>query len=216
MCTVLPLRPITYTAHAQRSLSHHLFHIIFGWNTNKYIDCIFIFSPRLHQTRNILWLGVAISNVLVLFQHLLEFYPNHFQSKTAKKIFNLVIGLPYGSLALNLFSLAHRPWHKYRVLCMVQAEGDNQFDCLRSNRLVLHHLRPLERPICIWNLSMFTSNNYHGTKALQCHYILHFITMCIWSNILKYSSCTPGDLWCCIPSPTQFSFLCGALTCHEL
>ena len=65
-------------------------------------------------------MGVAFSNVLVLFQHLLEFYAYHFQYKTAKKIFNLVIGLPYASLALNFFlslidryiSIAYCAWYK--------------------------------------------------------------------------------------------------------
>ena len=96
---------------------------VIGIPLNVLTAALIIFSPRLHQTRNILWLGVAFSNVLVLFQHLLEFYANQFQSETAKKIFSLVAGLPFASLALNLFlslvdryvSIAHSSWYKQKV-----------------------------------------------------------------------------------------------------
>ena len=96
---------------------------VIGIPLNVLTAALIVFSPRLHQSRNILWLGVAFSNVLILFQHLLEFYANQFQSETTKKIFNLVIGLPYASLALNLFlslidryvSIAHSSWYKRKV-----------------------------------------------------------------------------------------------------
>ena len=96
---------------------------VVGIPLNVLTAALIVFSPRLHRTRNIMWLGVGFSNVLVLFQHLLEFYANQFRSETTKKIFNLMIGLPYASLALNLFlslidryvSIAHSSWYKQKV-----------------------------------------------------------------------------------------------------
>ena len=96
---------------------------VVGIPLNVLIAAFIVFTRRLHKTRNIVWLGVAFSNVLVLFQHLIEFYAYCFQSETAKTIFNLVIGLPYASLLLNLFfslidryvSIAHSAWYKRKV-----------------------------------------------------------------------------------------------------
>ena len=96
---------------------------VVGIPLNLLIATYIVLTPRLHQTRNIVWLGVAFSNVLVLFQHLIEFYAYLYQSETANKIFRLVLGLPYASLALNLFlslidryiSITHSPWYKRKV-----------------------------------------------------------------------------------------------------
>ena len=88
------------------------------------LTAIFILlKRRLHQTRNFLWLGVAFSNVLILLHNLAEFYAYQFQSEAAEKIFSLVLGLPYASLALNLFlslfdryvCIAHHSWYKRKV-----------------------------------------------------------------------------------------------------
>ena len=90
----------------------------------NFLIAVFIVSTRsLQQTRNIVWLGVAFSNVLVLFQHLVEFYDYVYQSEEAKKIFSLVAGLPFISLALNLFlslvdryiCIAHSGWYRRNV-----------------------------------------------------------------------------------------------------
>ena len=88
------------------------------------LTAVFILlKRRLHQTRNVLWLGVAFSNVLILLHHLVEFYAYQFHSEAAKKIFSLAAGLPYASLALNLFlsvvdryvCLAYSVWYKQKV-----------------------------------------------------------------------------------------------------
>lgn len=96
----------------------YVFCNVVGLPLNFLIGAFILFLPRLHQTRNILWLGVAFSNVLVLLELLIGFYAYQFQSETAKKIFALVTGLPCASLMLNLFfslvdryvSVAHSAW----------------------------------------------------------------------------------------------------------
>ena len=96
---------------------------VIGLPLNVLTAIYIVLTPRLHQTRNIIWLGVAFSNVLVLSEHLVEFHAYQFQSDTAKKIFSLVAGLPYGSLMMNLFllltdryvSIAHSDWYKRKV-----------------------------------------------------------------------------------------------------
>ena len=103
--------------------ANHIVCNVIGIPLNLLTAAFITLSPRLHQTRNILWLGVAFSNVLVLSTHLVEFYAYQFQSETAKKIFSLAAGLPYASLMLNLFlslvdryiSIAHSAWYKRKV-----------------------------------------------------------------------------------------------------
>ena len=101
----------------------NLFCGMVGISLNLLIGAFIVLTPQLHRTRNILWLGVAFSNVLVLFQHLVEFYVYVFQSEMAKKIFTLVTGLPFASLMLNLFfslvdryiCIAYSDWYKRNV-----------------------------------------------------------------------------------------------------
>ena len=101
----------------------YVFCNVIGLPLNFVIAAFIVFLPRLHQTRNILWLGVAFSNVLVLLEHLVGFYAYQFQSEAANKIFALVTGLPCASLMLNLFfslvdryvSVAHSAWYKRNV-----------------------------------------------------------------------------------------------------
>ena len=96
---------------------------VVGFPLNLFTAVFIIFKPRLHHTRNIVWLGVAFSNLLILLEHLFEFYAYQFHSETAKEVFSLVAGLPYTSLMLNLFfllvdryvSIAHSAWYKRSV-----------------------------------------------------------------------------------------------------
>ena len=96
---------------------------VVGIPLNFLIAAYIVLTPRLHRTRNILWLGFAFSNVLVLLEHLVEFYAYQFQSETAKKFYYLAAGVPYASQALNLFfslvdryvSIAHSAWYKRKV-----------------------------------------------------------------------------------------------------
>ena len=101
----------------------HLVCNLIGLPLNLLTAVYIIFKRRLHQTRNILWLGIAFSNVLVLLHHLVEAYVHHFQSETAKKIVSFTATLPLISLALNLFislvdryvCIAHSAWYKHNV-----------------------------------------------------------------------------------------------------
>ena len=103
--------------------TNHVICNVIGLPLNLLTAGFIVLKTRLHQTRNIVWLGVAVSNVLVLSEHLVEFYAYHFESETAKKIFSLVAGLPYGSLMMNLFlslieryvSIVHSSWYKNNV-----------------------------------------------------------------------------------------------------
>ena len=103
--------------------ANNIFCGVFGIPLNVSLAAYIMLTPRLHRTRNIVWLGVAFSNVLLLFQHLLEFYVYSFQNETAKKIFTLLSGLPVASLMLNLFlslidryvSIALSAWYKRNV-----------------------------------------------------------------------------------------------------
>ena len=115
----------------------HLVCNLIGLPLNILTALFIIFKPRLHQTRNILWLGVAFSNVLVLLQHLVEAYAHHFQSDTAKDIFVFVFGLPYASLALNLFfslvdryvSIAYSAWYKRKVVINITWIVSGEIGC---------------------------------------------------------------------------------------
>ena len=103
--------------------TNHVICNVIGLPLNLLTAVYIVLTPRLHQTRNIVWLGITFSNVLVLSEHLVEFYAYHFESETAKKIFSLVAGLPYGSLMMNLFlslieryvSIVHSSWYKNNV-----------------------------------------------------------------------------------------------------
>ena len=103
--------------------TNHVICNVIGLPLNLLTAGFIVLKTRLHQTRNIVWLGVAVSNVLVLSEHLVEFHAYQYQSETAKKIFSLVAGLPYGSLMFSLFltlidryvSVAHSSWYKRKV-----------------------------------------------------------------------------------------------------
>ena len=112
---------------------------VVGIPLNFLIAAYIVLTPRLHRTRNILWLGFAFSNVLVLLEHLVEFYAYHqFPSKTAKKFFYLVAGVPFASLALNFFfslvdryvSIAHSAWYKRKVTTNWIVSGQVRFSIL--------------------------------------------------------------------------------------
>ena len=103
--------------------AHLLVCNLIGLPLNLLTAAYIVFKPHLHNSRNIIWLGVAFSNVLILLHHLVEAYAHHFRSETAKNIFKLVVGLPYASLTLNLFlslvdryvSITHSAWYKSHV-----------------------------------------------------------------------------------------------------
>ena len=96
---------------------------VVGIPMNVLTAVFILLKRRLHQTRNILWLSVAFSNVFILLHQLVEFYAYQFKSEAAEKIFILVLGLPDTSLALNLFlslvdryvCIAHSSWYKRKV-----------------------------------------------------------------------------------------------------
>ena len=111
--------------------TNHLVCNLIGLPLNLVTAAYIVFKSRLHQTRNILWLGVAFSNVLVLLNHLVESYVHQFQSETAKNIFIFFAGLPYSSLMLNLFlslvdryvRVAHSVWYKRKVTITLIVSG---------------------------------------------------------------------------------------------
>ena len=96
---------------------------LIGLPLNLLTAAYIIFKRRLHKTRNILWLGVAFSNVLILLHHLVDAYVHHFQSETAKKIVSYTASLPLISLMLNFFislvdryaCIVHSAWYKRNI-----------------------------------------------------------------------------------------------------
>ena len=103
--------------------TNHVVCNLVGLPLNLLTTTYIVLTRRMHQTRNILWLGVAFSNMLILVTHLVEFYAYQFQCETAQKIIIFMAGLPYASLMLNLFfslldryiSVAHSAWYKRNV-----------------------------------------------------------------------------------------------------
>jgi len=68
------------------------------------IIAFIITRRRLHQPRNIIWLGISFSNLLIQFAHILEVV-SFFDSKTTElcRLRYFLMGLPYASLLLNNF-----------------------------------------------------------------------------------------------------------------
>ena len=166
--------------------TNNLFCGVVGIPLNLLIAAYIVFKPRLHRTRNILWLGVAFSNVLVLFQHLLEFYTNQLQSESAKKIFNFVVGLPYTSLALNLFlslidrffRIAYSSWYKRKVT----------INWIVSGQIALFSI------ICVlmkgpYLLEIFTFSPRITTAELKLYSFAGFFTLflCVFGQIFVYA-----------------------------
>ena len=146
-----------------------------------------VFKPRLHQTRNILWLGVASSNVLVLSDRLVESYAYQFNCETAKKISSLLAGLPHPSLALNLFlwlvdryiRVAHSAWYKRNVTISWIVSG--QIGCFSILCVVikspyLFELIPL--PSQLITVSEVKIISIIGTL---------FVLACLFGQVLVYS-----------------------------
>ena len=159
---------------------------VVGIPLNVLIAAYIVMTPRLHNSRNIVWLGVAFSNVLVLFQHLIEFYAYLFQSETANQIFSLVLGLPYASLALNLFlslidryiSIAYSPWYKRKVTNTLIVSG--QIGCFSI--------------ICVlmkgpYLLEIFPFPAGITTTQLKLYSIAGFFTslLCVFGQVFLYS-----------------------------
>ena len=166
--------------------TNHVVCNVIGLPLNLLTAGFIILKPRLHQTRNILWLGVAFSNVLVLLEHLVEFYAYHFESETAKKIFSLVAGLPYGSLMMNLFlslidryvSIAKSSWYRSNVTITWIVSAQMAFFsiiCVMMKGPYFFEILPLPPRITITELKLFS--------------VIGFFTLllCIFGQIFVYT-----------------------------
>ncbi len=83
---------------------------LIGLPLNAVIVAFIIFRRRLHQPRNVLWAGIALSNLFILFVHLVDLVAVYTLSSTALCHYrSSIAGLPYTSLLMNqFFSLVDR------------------------------------------------------------------------------------------------------------
>lgn len=106
-----------------------IFYVIFaafGIPINLTVAGVIIFLKRLHSPRNIIWLGVGFSNILILLGFILEFISSRMETASIsswKMYFNLTAGLPTASLFVNLHlsllnryvSFHHPIWYKRSI-----------------------------------------------------------------------------------------------------
>lgn len=91
-------------------VSSHLIFGSIGMPLNLVIIALILARRRLHQPRNIIWIGISFSNVLILTAHLLEVVSFYSTDTTELCRFRyFLVGLPYVSLLMNhFFSLVDR------------------------------------------------------------------------------------------------------------
>ena len=77
-----------------------------GVPLNVFVAAVLIFSRELHNARNIIWLGVALSNLSHLLSMPVEFWVQYAQSYLACQIIQVVGGKTYLFLLINLFLAA--------------------------------------------------------------------------------------------------------------
>lgn len=96
-----------------------------GIPLNLLIASVIIVQRRLHKPRHVFWLGVTFSNLFALLTSLIEFavFYSNSGSKIMCWIFIILVGIPYGTLLLNLLlglidryiAITYPLWHKNRV-----------------------------------------------------------------------------------------------------
>ena len=82
----------------------HFFLAVTGIPLNLVIIGVIVSNRRLNQKpRNVLWLGVTLSNLFTLFTILTELVTFHFESVVGCKVFGLSTGVAYTCLLYNVF-----------------------------------------------------------------------------------------------------------------
>lgn len=99
-----------------------------GFPLDVLVISIVVHFTRLHKPRNIVWLGVAFSNILILLNRCLQFCAFMLQDENLCRIFIFMIGLPYATLLLNLFlalieryvNITYASWYRRKIrICYI-------------------------------------------------------------------------------------------------
>lgn len=102
----------------------HLICALIGFPLNVLIVAFIATRRRLHQPRNILWLGIILSNLFILTNQVIELYTFFSASSpTGCKIRTWLAGLPYVTLLMNqllalidrYLSISRSVWYRQSV-----------------------------------------------------------------------------------------------------
>lgn len=103
---------------------------LIGMPLNVVIIAFIIARRRLHQPRNIIWAGIAFSNLFILFVHVVELVSVYDPSAVTLCRFRYsLVGLPYVSLLMNHFislvdrylSVSYSVWYHRSVTAPLMA-----------------------------------------------------------------------------------------------
>ena len=102
------------------------FQILFaaiGIPLNLLLVGFIIFLERLQSPRNLIWIGIGFSNIFILVGFVLEAIFSKMEPSQSWLCYNMIGGLPFGSLVINLHlslfnrhvNLHYSSWHKRHV-----------------------------------------------------------------------------------------------------
>ncbi len=163
----------------------HLVCAFIGFPLNLLVISFILHSRRLHKPRNIVWLGIAFSNILILLNRSLEFCAFVLQDRNLCRIFVFMVGLPYASLLLNLFlalvdryiSITYASWYRRKV---------------RMCYIIVGQIIAFSLLVIVTKFSyvfQFTSVDCHvnSTNGIEVAIVIHIlITLCITGQIVVY------------------------------
>ncbi len=101
----------------------HVLFAVLGISLNLALAGIIIFVKRLHSPRNLIWLGIGMSNIFILIGFIVEAIFSQMNSSQAWLYYMKIAGLPSGSLILNFHlsllnryvSIHYHSWYKAHV-----------------------------------------------------------------------------------------------------
>ena len=156
-----------------------------GLPMNILLLSFIVHSRRLHKPRNIVWLGIVFSNIIILLNRLLELCAFVFQDETLCRIFIFMVGLPYAALLLNLFlalvdryvAFKYSLWYKRQVRIHYIVIGQ-----IAANLLLIF----VAKFSYIFRLNSVDCN-VNSTDGIEVSVVIHIlIILCITGQILVY------------------------------
>ncbi len=163
----------------------HLMCTFIGFPLTLLVISFIVHSKRLHKPRYIVWLGVAFSNILILFHRLLELFAFVLHDQWICRILIFMIDLPYTTLLLNLFlalvdryvSITYASWYKKHVQICYIIVGQITAVTLLIIVTKYSYIVQLVRVDYLWN----------STDGIKVSVIIHIlIALCIAGQITVY------------------------------
>ena len=160
-----------------------------GLPLNFVVISTILHSKRLRQSRNITWLGIAFSHIIILFNRIFELVVYVTQDRTLCSIFVFMVGLPHAILLLNSFlalvdryvSITYFSWYKRHVKSHYIVVGQVIAVSLLIIVTKFHYIR--DYIFRLANVDCYVNSS----DGIEVSVVIHILIMlCIVGQIIVY------------------------------